>query len=65
MKFYFGRYKDTDISDVPTTYLKWAEENIKSLTPDFREAINIEIENREGNISGKGRVVRTKQGKEL
>jgi len=50
MKLVFGKYKGEDITDVPTTYLKWLEENIEDMSQVFRDEINYEIKRREGDV---------------
>jgi hypothetical protein len=59
MKLPFGKYKDKDTSDpeVPTHYLKWFEENINTMSSALRADINAEIERREGDRPGVGKVV--------
>lgn len=58
----FGKYRAMDLSDLPTHYLKWVEENL-SINQDLRDGINHEIERREGERSSKGRVI--PKGKEI
>lgn len=56
----FGKHKGMDIADVDLGYLKWLEEQAW-VKDDLREALNFEIERREGDRPGQGRVVRRGQ----
>jgi uncharacterized protein (DUF3820 family) len=53
----FGKHKGEDIADVDLGYLKWLEEQ-DWVKEDLREALQFEIERREGDRPGAGRVVR-------
>jgi len=55
MKMPFGKYKGTDIVDVPLDYLIWLEEHA-NLTPAFRAELNFEISRRE--TPGLGKVIK-------
>ena len=39
MRFPFGKYSGTAITNVPKSYLRWAKENMTSLRPDQLAAI--------------------------
>ena len=56
----FGKHKGEDILNVPITYLKWLETQ-PWINPKLRKELNFEIERREGNRPGAGKVV--KEGK--
>lgn len=53
MKLTFGKYKGEDLVDVEISYLKWLEEQ-DWIKPDLRDALNHEIERREGDRSSLG-----------
>jgi uncharacterized protein (DUF3820 family) len=53
----FGKHKGEDIADVDLGYLKWLEEQ-EWVKDELREALQFEIERREGDRPGMGRVVR-------
>lgn len=63
MKLPFGKYRNQDLTDVDLNYLKWFEENVKNIDLDLREAINFEIQRREGDRPGEGRVLRENPAK--
>jgi hypothetical protein len=52
----FGKWRGSQLQDVPETYLAWIEENSTNLSPALRDAINHELARRSG--SNAGRVVR-------
>lgn len=52
----FGKFRDVDLQDIEIGYLKWVEENL-DINTALRDAINHEIECREGERPGMGRVV--------
>ena len=56
MKLGFGKHKGEDLTDVPAHYLKWLESQDWP-TPELRSALQFEIERREGDRPGMGRVV--------
>ena len=56
MKLPFGKHKGEDIEDVDLSYLKWLEQ--QDVNPKLREAVQYEIERREGDRPGMGRVVK-------
>ena len=53
----YGKYKGMDIVDIPLSYLRWMEENVKTLTEQQRKDINFEISRRSGDRPGEGRTV--------
>lgn len=53
MKLNFGKHKDEDITDIPTRYLKWLEEQ-DWIDESLRRELNHEIERREGDRSSLG-----------
>ena len=57
MRMTFGKYKGSDILDVPLDYLQWLEQQ-DWIRPEQRKEINFEIERRTGNITSLGKVVR-------
>ncbi len=59
MKIPFGKHKgqDTADPDVQLSYLKWIEEQ-DWINDHLREAVQHEIERREGDRPGMGRVVK-------
>ena len=57
MKMPFGKYRGQEVCDIEDiSYLKWAEENC--VNPQLRKELQFEIERREGDRPGMGRVVR-------
>lgn len=42
----FGRYKGRLFITIPTNYLRWVLENIENLSPELRDRMNFEIQNR-------------------
>ena len=47
MKIHFGKYKGTDIEDLPTDYLRWLAENMDNRADMQQEAEN-QLQLREG-----------------
>lgn len=43
----FGKYKGTEIKRVPTSYLEWCVKNIQFKKAELRDAIEVELINRE------------------
>ena len=54
----FGKWKDYDTADptIPVSYLKWLEEQ-DWVREELRFDLNQEIEKREGNRPGAGKVI--------
>ena len=58
MELLFGKHKGMDLRDVPSSYLKWLEEQ-DWIKDDLRKELNFEIERREGDRPGMGKVVKS------
>jgi uncharacterized protein (DUF3820 family) len=58
MEMPFGKYKGEDITDVPTDYLSWLEEQDWIREP-MRKAVQFELERRSSDISSLGRIVQS------
>ena len=56
----FGKYQYEDILDVPLHYLKWLEEQPWVL-PILRKELQFEINRREGDRPGAGKVIKEGQ----
>ena len=55
MKMTFGKYRETDLVDIPLDYLTWLEQ--QNIADDLRKAINFEIERRKSPVTSKGKNV--------
>lgn len=66
MTIRFGEHKGKNITDesVPVTLLQWIEEKF-DLRVTEREELNHEIERRQGDRPGAGRVVRQDKGERM
>lgn len=51
----FGKHKGEYLEDIEVSYLKWLEGQ-DWLKPDLREAVQFEIERREGDVTSLGKV---------
>lgn len=51
MKMPFGKYRGRELSEVPTTYLRWALEYAEGLTVPVRLAVSNQLEARESGNS--------------
>jgi uncharacterized protein (DUF3820 family) len=57
MRMPFGDHRGKELYDIDLGYLKWLEEQAW-VRPELREALQFEIQRREGDISSLGRVVK-------
>lgn len=57
IKMPWGKYMGCEMHEIPLTYLKWCEQNTHSLGKWLRDAINFEIQRREGDVTSRGRTV--------
>jgi uncharacterized protein (DUF3820 family) len=56
MRMPFGKHKGEALEDLDLSYVKWLEEQ-DWVSDDLREAAQFEIERREGDRPGMGRVI--------
>jgi uncharacterized protein (DUF3820 family) len=58
MRITFGKHRDEDITDVPTSYLAWLEEQewLHGKFPELAKEVQHELRRRQGDVSSLGRV---------
>ena len=57
MKIWLGKHYGQDLCDIPLSYLKWLEEQ-EDIDVKLRQALQFEIERREGDRPGIGKTIK-------